>query len=239
MAKFLSTSGTTFFLENLITKARKKVVLISPYLKLNQRVKEFIEDALHRGVSFEIVYGKKELKEPEKDWLLSCDNINLYYCNNLHAKCYLNDGYCIIGSMNLYEFSQVNNNEMSVLISKKDDTQAFTDAVKEAERLIRQSEKQEAEKPAEPAKAVPTPEPSSEPEKKFEKITTSKLAAKHKTSTKKLLAAFKAAELIFEDNGINKLTDKGKEAGAEFRKGPKGYYFIWPEDLNINKLVSS
>ncbi len=33
---------------------------------------------------------------------------------NLHAKCYLNEKAAIITSMNLYDFSQVNNNEMGV-----------------------------------------------------------------------------------------------------------------------------
>ena len=40
------------------------------------------------------------------------------FCKNLHAKCYLNESTCIISSLNLYEFSQVNNNEMGVLIEK-------------------------------------------------------------------------------------------------------------------------
>lgn len=39
-------------------------------------------------------------------------------CKNLHAKCYLNENEAIITSMNLYEFSQMNNNEMGIHLTK-------------------------------------------------------------------------------------------------------------------------
>ena len=47
---------------------------------------------------------------------------------------------CIIASLNLYEFSQVNNNEMGVLILRSDDGELYRDAYAEAQRIIRISE---------------------------------------------------------------------------------------------------
>ena len=47
--------------------------------------------------------------------------VRISFCKNLHAKCYLNEESCIVSSLNLYEFSQVNNNEMGILISKDED----------------------------------------------------------------------------------------------------------------------
>ena len=44
MAKFLNTSATNYFLEELIKQAKERVILISPFLKLNDRVKELLED---------------------------------------------------------------------------------------------------------------------------------------------------------------------------------------------------
>ena len=38
MAKFLNTSATTYYLEELIKNARERLYLISPYLKLNDRM---------------------------------------------------------------------------------------------------------------------------------------------------------------------------------------------------------
>jgi hypothetical protein len=46
---------------------------------------------------------------------------------------------CIVTSLNLYEFSQVNNNEMGVLILRADDGELYRDAY-EAQRIIRVSE---------------------------------------------------------------------------------------------------
>jgi len=40
MAKFLNSSGTTYHLEELIKNASDRLIIISPYLKLNERIKE-------------------------------------------------------------------------------------------------------------------------------------------------------------------------------------------------------
>lgn len=255
MAKFLNTSGTTYVLEQLIDKAQKRVILISPYLKFNKRIKQQIEDRTNQGISFDIVYGKTALNSQERAWLDGIGKIRLHYSEDLHAKCYLNESSCIITSMNLYEFSQVNNDEMGVLLTAKDDPEAFTKAAKEALRLIRISTPQAATaatdsssapdssasaaaKPQNPAHAPTTQTaPTSEP--RFSKITTSALAKKHNIKTAKLIHALKSAGYLFEENGLNKLTDSGKQIGGEFRKGSSGYYFIWPQELNINQVLSS
>lgn len=44
MAKFLNTSATNYFLEELIKDAKDRLILISPYLKLNDRMKELLAD---------------------------------------------------------------------------------------------------------------------------------------------------------------------------------------------------
>ena len=42
MAKFLNTSGTNYFLDELIKDAKDPIILISPFLKLNDRIKELL-----------------------------------------------------------------------------------------------------------------------------------------------------------------------------------------------------
>ena len=44
MPRFLNTSATNYFLEELIKNARDRLILISPYLKLNARIKELLEE---------------------------------------------------------------------------------------------------------------------------------------------------------------------------------------------------
>ncbi|WP_270703506.1 phospholipase D family protein [Aeromonas sp. QDB37] len=140
MAKFLNTSATNYFLEELIKDAKERLILISPFLKLNDRIKELLTDKNRLKIDVRIVYGKSELQPEEISWLKELTYIRTSFCKNLHAKCYLNEEMCIVTSLNLYEFSQVNNNEMGVLILRSDDGELYRDAYAEAQRIIRVSE---------------------------------------------------------------------------------------------------
>ncbi|WP_421234583.1 topoisomerase DNA-binding C4 zinc finger domain-containing protein [Aeromonas enteropelogenes] len=140
MAKFLNTSATNYFLEELIKDAKERLILISPFLKLNDRIKELLTDKNRLKIDVRIVYGKSELQPEEISWLKELTYIRTSFCKNLHAKCYLNEEMCIITSLNLYEFSQVNNNEMGVLILRAEDNELYRDAYDEAQRIIRVSE---------------------------------------------------------------------------------------------------
>ncbi len=44
MAEFLTTSGVTYNLERIIKEASERLVLVSPYLKINDRLKQMLED---------------------------------------------------------------------------------------------------------------------------------------------------------------------------------------------------
>ena len=140
MAKFLSTTGTNYHLEELIKSASDRLILISPFLKLNDRMKELLADKNRLKIDVRIVYGKSELQPQEIEWLRGLTYIRTSFCKNLHAKCYMNEEMCIITSLNLYEFSQVNNNEMGILIQRSDDGQLYKDAYEEAQRIIRISD---------------------------------------------------------------------------------------------------
>lgn len=87
MAKFLNTSGTTYYLEELIKTSKERLYLISPYLKLNDRVKELLEDKNRMKIDVRLVYGKSELQPAETSWLKGLDYVRTSYCDNLHAKC--------------------------------------------------------------------------------------------------------------------------------------------------------
>ncbi|HTO36658.1 MAG TPA: phospholipase D family protein, partial [Flavobacterium sp.] len=140
MAKFLDTTGVSYHLQQLINKANEKLVLISPYLKINDRIKQSLEDKNRLKIDIRVVYGKNELQPEENNWLKSMTSIRSSFCKDLHAKCYLNENEAIITSMNLYEFSQVNNNEMGIYIEKSNDPDLYKDIYDEAQRLIRVSD---------------------------------------------------------------------------------------------------
>jgi phosphatidylserine/phosphatidylglycerophosphate/cardiolipin synthase-like enzyme len=140
MAKFLNTSAVNYFLEELIKNAKDRLILISPFLKLNDRIKELLADKNRLKIDVRIVYGKSELQPEEINWLKELTYIRTSFCKNLHAKCYLNEELCIVTSLNLYEFSQINNNEMGILIRRSDDVELYKDAYEEAQRIIRISD---------------------------------------------------------------------------------------------------
>jgi hypothetical protein len=137
MAEFLTTSGVTFNLERLIKEAREKLVLVSPFVKINERLRQLLEDRDRFKIDIRVVYGKDDLQPAEMSWLKSMASIRSGYCKNLHAKCYLNESEALLTSMNLYEFSQVNNEEMGILVKKADDPALYASVYEEAMRLVR------------------------------------------------------------------------------------------------------
>jgi len=225
MAKFLNTSATNYFLEELIKNATDRLILISPFLKLNDRMKELLADKNRLKIDVRIVYGKSELQPEEINWIKELTFIRTSFCRNLHAKCYLNEELCIITSLNLYEFSQVNNNEMGVLIRRSEDPDLYRDAYEEAQRIIRISDEVRISL----ERVTSEPERKPEVEEPPEKLTSSKLAQKLGLKTNEFTEKLVNAGHFEVRDGKHFLTAKGKEVGGEFRMSPKfGPYFLWP-----------
>ena len=242
MAKFLSTTGTNYHLEELIKGASDRLILISPFLKLNDRMKELLADKNRLKIDVRIVYGKSELQPQEIEWLRGLTYIRTSFCKNLHAKCYMNEEMCIITSLNLYEFSQVNNNEMGILIQRSDDGQLYKDAYEEAQRIIRISDEvrisleRVASSEPEPA-ATPASEASGTDSETSsgDKIPSSKLAQKFGLKTAQLLDRATELGYLAQQGDKHALTAKGEQAGVEFvAKSRFGPYFLWPQDLALH-----
>lgn len=140
MAQFLTTSGTSHHLEEIIKNAAGKLVLASPYLQISEKLIERLQDAGKRRVRITIIYGKDELKPEERQKLDSVPNLSLHYYENLHAKCFYNDKQLLITSMNMFEFSEKKNREMGVLVGRDEDSQIYSEAVAEVESILGHSE---------------------------------------------------------------------------------------------------
>lgn len=232
MAKFLNTSATNYFLEELIKDAKDRLILISPFLKLNDRIKELLEDKNRLKIDVRIIYGKSELQPAEITWLNNLTYVRTSFCKNLHAKCYLNEDVCIITSLNLYEFSQVNNNEMGVLIRRAEDGEIYKETYEEAQRIIRISEEVRV--------SLERIDPDSEKDDHQDKaedaqtgkLTTSKLAKKLGKSTDELLEILTEKGYLIVEDGKHRLTKTGEAAGGNFiAKARFGSYFLWSESI--------
>jgi phosphatidylserine/phosphatidylglycerophosphate/cardiolipin synthase-like enzyme len=232
MAKFLNTSATNYFLEELIKNATDRLILISPFLKLNDRMKELLADKNRLKIDVRIVYGKSELQPQEIEWLRALTYIRTSFCKNLHAKCYMNEELCIVTSLNLYEFSQVNNNEMGILIRRSEDAPLYKDAYEEAQRIIRISDEVRIS-----LERVIGESDSKSDSKSVEeaagKLTSSKLSLKLGIKMNELLEKALASGHLELHDGKHSLSVKGECAGIEFiSKSRFGPYFLWPEDFH-------
>jgi len=231
MAKFLNTSATNYYLEELIKNASDRLILISPFLKLNDRIKELLEDKDRLKIDVRIVYGKSELQPEEINWLKELSFVRTSFCKNLHAKCYMNESSCIISSLNLYEFSQVNNNEMGVFISRDDDAQMYRDAYDEAQRIIRISDEVRISMEKVETTVVET---KIERKNESEKLTSSKVAKKLGLKTAELIDKLTQNGILSFVDDKHALTTKGEKIGGEAKHSKRfGAYFIWPEDLSL------
>src|SRR5690606_18255123 len=140
MAKFITTSGVSYYIEDIIKNAKKQVVLVSPYLQFSPNFFQRLKDAQDHNVDIIIVYGKSELKPSEIELLKGLPNLTLFFSQNLHAKCYFNESAMVITSMNMYEYSEKNNREMGIYITKENDQDIFNEAHKETMSIIRSSD---------------------------------------------------------------------------------------------------
>lgn len=237
MAKFLNTSATNYFLEELIKSASDRLILISPFLKLNDRMKELLADKNRLKIDVRIVYGKSELQPQEIEWLRGLTYIRTSFCKNLHAKCYMNEEMCIVTSLNLYEFSQVNNNEMGILIQRAEDSQLYKDAYEEAQRIIRISDEVRISL----ERVISDVEPVSKEEDKgsdesaaTDKLTSSKLGQKLGLKTAQFLERATELGYLVADGEKHIITPKGEKAGVELvAKSRFGPYFLWPQDFSL------
>ncbi len=123
MAKFITGNELNSELEKLLETAESQIFLISPYIKLHDRLKSvLLAKKENYNLEIVLVFGKNEedksksLKSNDLEFFKEFPNIEIHYEKRLHAKYYANEKNSILTSMNLYSFSQDNNIEFGVLI---------------------------------------------------------------------------------------------------------------------------
>lgn len=236
MAKFLNTTGVSYHLEELIKGTKDRLILISPYLQFNDRIKEHLNNLNIQKRDIRIIYRENKLQLDENNWLESQIGVRTSICKNLHAKCYINENEAIITSMNLYEFSQQNNNEMGIHISKSQDPDLYNSTLEEAQRLLTISEeirvsvkKVTADTPSKIEKKVietSIPNYANYDGKYFSATALSKEMG---ITSKELNSRFEKVNWIEKKNDETVLTTLGKSKGGQMRKGQYGDYIAWPE----------
>jgi len=234
MARFLNTRKAVSEIEDLIRDADRRLILISPYLKLSKDFKELLTYRNSKDKITTVIFGKQELNPNEMKFLQGLRFVILKYNQDLHAKCYLNDNKMIITSLNLYEFSMNNNKEMGVLIDLNDeaDKELFEDAFKEIDFIDETSERFEFTSiPEEKKTAKEEPKIQTKKTSNSKLLTTKEISQMTGISSRKVNAWFVDNKLMYkkEDDWIS--TKKGKEVGAISKEGQYGKFVVWPEEL--------
>lgn len=137
--EILGTTKISYEIERILEDSEKFLILVSPYLKFNHRLKVRLSDAFKRTEKTFILFRENELKKEDFNWLKSFKNLELIPLKNLHAKIYANEEDCLVSSMNLYEYSQINNHEIGILIDRYEDDYEYKETFNEIRIMIESS----------------------------------------------------------------------------------------------------
>ena len=106
MAQFLTTGEINGHIERIIREADEFLEIISPYLSVNPRIQNYIKS---RCVGFQpyvsIIYRFEKQSSNIEAWLSSMPNVFAGFCEDLHAKCYMNEKEALVTSINLLRYS--------------------------------------------------------------------------------------------------------------------------------------
>lgn len=236
MAKFLKTTGVSYHLEELIKNTKDRLILISPYLQFHHRVRDHIQNLNIQKRDIRIVYRESKLQLEESNWLESQIGVRTSICPTLHAKCYLNENEAIVTSMNLYSFSQQNNDEMGIHVTKEKDPELYRDIYEEAQRLLTISEeirvsvkKVDKETPKQVVNNTPSIIDKKKSYSKYK--TTKELSEITGITSRKINSWLVDNKLMYKKDDDWISTKKGEDRGGISRSGQYGKFILWPEEI--------
>lgn len=161
MAKFLKGSDLNAAIEKLIESAGSKIFLVSPFIKLHNRIADELKSKISiPEIELWVLFGKNtenpslSLGMDDLNFFKQFPNVDIRYAERLHAKYYANESEAVLTSMNLYDFSQNNNIEFGVAVKSSllgvlsntgdasldiDASNYFEDVFKRAEQIFKSS----------------------------------------------------------------------------------------------------
>jgi len=123
---FLTGKKLTESIYDIIYNAEKHLLILSPFIKLDEYLKnEVFKNHLNNAsVHIIIGFGKNEnnitksFKREDLEYFTQFPNVTIVYIPNLHAKYYGNETQVVVTSLNLYDYSFENNIEFGAFASK-------------------------------------------------------------------------------------------------------------------------
>lgn len=139
--KFLTTKGIAAGIEEIFRNANNFIFVVCPYMKVDRAYIDRLHEAEQRNVKIDLIFGKEDMGDGEKEKLQNFSNMTVHFLENLHAKCYMNENTAIITSMNLYGYSEANNREMGIEIYKPENGELYANVLREMHSIRNAAEK--------------------------------------------------------------------------------------------------
>lgn len=146
MAEFITEKKLDEKLTDIIWNAKKELIILSPFIRLDDYCKNVVFKNLKNKPELEIilVFGKNEgeahrsLNTSDLEFFKEFSNIVIIYCSNLHAKYYANDDEALLTSLNLLGKSMTENVEYGICFpnSKINLDKLYTDSYKYTNSVI-------------------------------------------------------------------------------------------------------
>ena len=139
-AEFLSSVGTSYQIDRLISEATNEIVFMCPVFKLQESIILKFNQADQRNVRITLLYGKERNQIRGQRWFKEFKNLRILYHDKLNSTIYRNEKELIITSMGLQDLTSSSFSDMGILITKLRDRKAFEDGIYEQELLVEQAE---------------------------------------------------------------------------------------------------
>lgn len=121
MSKFVTGKELEEVVYDILFEAKRQLLLVSPYIKLDNYFREILDRHAHNPeLELIIVFGKNEgnitrsVSRVDLEYFTKFPNVTLIYAPTLHAKYYGNEIKGVVTSINLYDYSFLNNIEFGV-----------------------------------------------------------------------------------------------------------------------------
>ncbi|UYP43927.1 hypothetical protein NEF87_000212 [Candidatus Lokiarchaeum ossiferum] len=122
------TDGVTAEILSIIKRARKELMIVSPYIqldgwpRLNDALKYVLNDNEKNEIEITIITrnqpnGNNKSLDELSPYL---DRCRVYVVDDLHSKVYYNETTALVTSMNMYQHSAEKNHEIGVLFEERD-----------------------------------------------------------------------------------------------------------------------
>ncbi len=139
-AEFLSSVGTSYQIDRLISEATSEIVFFVPVMKLHESVILKFLQADQRNVRITVLFGKERNQIRGQRWYKEFKNLRILYHDKLNTFFYRNEKEMILTSMGLSDLSGNLRADMGLLIAKIRDRKAYEDGIYEQELLIEHAE---------------------------------------------------------------------------------------------------